>query len=209
MLLAPWSPEAFTNCHSFQVSSKPIDYVPPASAEDARSLPKEEFEGHRCGCACSEPFARQLPQSSRRSSPRRRSCQLTSWRGAVDAALSDGLTPLLLCPGTVYDELKALLSADASAFILDVKPLSPSGLRTKVPPPQRTAPKLCSAPQRQRTERSPAGQVPRLHAAVQVVAPPPPRRYLVTAAQSRHRAVRAGGAAARDRHGARLHQLQR
>jgi hypothetical protein len=42
-----WSPEAFANCHSFQVSSKPIDYVPPASAADATSLPKEEFEGHR------------------------------------------------------------------------------------------------------------------------------------------------------------------
>ncbi len=144
-----------------------------------------------------------------RPSPRSRSCQLTSWRGGVDAALNDGLTPLLLCPGTVYDELKELISADASARILDVKPLSPSGLRTKVPPLQQIAPKSCFAPQRQRTELSPAGQVPRLHAVVQVVALPLPRRYLVTAAQRRHSAVRAAGAAARDRHGARLHQLQR
>jgi hypothetical protein len=37
---------------SLQVSSRPIDYAPPASAEDATSaLPKEEFEGHRCACA--------------------------------------------------------------------------------------------------------------------------------------------------------------
>ena len=34
--------------HSLQVSSRPIDYVQPASAEDATlALPKEEFEGHR------------------------------------------------------------------------------------------------------------------------------------------------------------------
>jgi hypothetical protein len=37
---------------SLQVSSRPIDYAPPASAEDATSaLPKEEFEGHRYACA--------------------------------------------------------------------------------------------------------------------------------------------------------------
>jgi hypothetical protein len=36
---------------SLQVSSRPMDYVPPASAEDATlALPKEEFEGHRYVC---------------------------------------------------------------------------------------------------------------------------------------------------------------
>jgi hypothetical protein len=48
---SPWSLDAFANCHCFQVSSKPIDYVPPASAADAKSPPKEEFEGHRCDYA--------------------------------------------------------------------------------------------------------------------------------------------------------------
>jgi hypothetical protein len=38
---------------------------------------------------------------------------------------------LLLCPDTVYDELKTIMAADATVRIMDVKPLSPSGLRTK------------------------------------------------------------------------------
>jgi hypothetical protein len=152
-------PEAFANCHSFQVSSKPIDYVPPASAADAKSLPKEEFEGHRCDNAriqrlgsITSVFAviitaavttiivttaiiRQQHSTLSPSSSPRRSCQLSAWRSGVDTALSERLTPLLLCPDTVYDELKALISLDPLARILDVRPLSPSGLRTKVPPP--------------------------------------------------------------------------
>ena len=52
----------------------------------------------------------------------------------MEAALKEGLTPLLLCPDTVYNELKTLIAADASVRILDVKPLSPSGIRTKVSP---------------------------------------------------------------------------
>jgi hypothetical protein len=88
-----------------------------------------------------------------------RSCQITAWQSSVEAALNEGLTPLLLCPDTVYDELKALMAADASLRILDVKPLSPSGLRTKVGPRQ---------PKRFVVEFNSAGQVPRLHGAVQV-----------------------------------------
>ena len=71
-----------------------------------------------------------------------RSCQLTAWRSGVDAALEEGLTPLLLCPDTVHSELMALMAADASVRVVDVKPLSPSGVRTKVP----LLHSLCSRP---------------------------------------------------------------
>ena len=61
-----------------------------------------------------------------------RSCQLSEWRTGVDAALHEGLTPLLLYTDTLYHEIKTLLLTDSSVHVLDVKPLSPSGIRTKV-----------------------------------------------------------------------------
>ena len=56
---------------------------------------------------------------------------VAKWRGRE---FNEGPMPLLFCPDTVYDELKSLIFADASARLLNVKPLSPAGLRTKVSP---------------------------------------------------------------------------
>jgi hypothetical protein len=139
-----------------------------------------------------------------------RSCLITAWQNSVEAALNEGLTPLLLCPDTVYDELKAIMAADASVRTLDVKPLSPSGLRTKVIPQQ---------PNYFAVDFYSAGQVPRLHGTVQVrqtrssfpalslhfrIYSLPSKRP-----QDQHCTMRTGGSSTCDRHGTRRRQLQR